>query len=228
MSRTRRYPLAHGAAIGLSLLLCWGAAAQTPSFDTAIREAVERAVDVRHRLHEHPELSNREFKTAALVESRLRALGLDEVRSKVAHTGVVGVLRGAHPGPTIAIRADMDALPVVEQTDLPFKSTVKTTFLGKEVGVMHACGHDIHTAVVLGAAETLAKLRQQLSGTILFIFQPAEEGAPQGEEGGAELMLKEGLFEEFHPQAVFGLHSNPELEVGQIGYTPGPALAAVD
>ena len=200
--------------------------------DARIAAAVERIAPevtaIRHDIHQHPELGNREFETAQRVAAHLRALGFDEVRTGVAHTGVIGVLRGGKPGPTIAVRADMDALPVTEDTPLPFKSTVRTTYLGQEVGVAHACGHDIHVAVQLGVASVLAPMRKEIPGTIVFIFQPAEEGPPPGEEGGAELMLKEGLFDEFKPVAVFGLHTYAAMEVGKVGYTPGPALAAVD
>jgi amidohydrolase len=198
--------------------------------DTArLRREVERVTpaitEIRHRLHQYPELGNREVQTAALVAERLRALGL-EVRTGIAHTGVVGILRGGRPGPVVAVRADMDALPVTEAVDLPWKSTVRTTYNGQEVGVMHACGHDVHTAVQLGVATILAGMRAQLPGTVLFVFQPAEEGAPQGEEGGAALMLQQGVFREPRPQAVFGLHTMAELPVGVVGYTLGPAMAA--
>jgi amidohydrolase len=204
--------------------------AVAPGADTAaVRAAVERVapalIELRHDLHQHPELGNRETRTAGIVADRLRALGL-EVRTGVAHTGVLGVLRGGRPGPVVAVRADMDALPVTEATDLPFRSTVRTTYNGQDVGVMHACGHDIHTAVLLGVAAALAPLRERLPGTVLFVFQPAEEGAPAGEEGGAQLMLAEGAFRDPRPSAVFGLHTNPEFPVGTFGYTPGAALAS--
>jgi len=198
-----------------------------PSVDQAVREVAPDIIPLRHRIHANPELGNREFQTAALVAEHLRSLGL-EVETGIAHTGVVGVLRGGRPGPTIAVRADMDALPVVEQTDFPFKSTVRTEYLGQQVGVMHACGHDIHTSVQMGVAGVLASMRDEIPGTVVFIFQPAEEGAPTGEEGGAELMLKEGLFQKHNPEVIFGLHSNAEMEVGQVGYAVGPALASVD
>ena len=151
-----------------------------------------------------------------------------EVQTGVAHTGVVGVLRGGRPGPVVAVRADIDALPVTEETNFDFKSTVRTNYLGKEVGVMHACGHDIHTAVQLGVVSVLASMRDQLPGTVKFIFQPAEEGVPLGEEGGADLMVKEGVLDDPKPEVIFGLHSFSDIEVGQTGYTIGPALAAVD
>lgn len=146
--------------------------------DSAVARVVSEIIQIRHGIHEHPELGNREFETAALVAEHLRELDFDRVETDVAHTGVVGILKGGRPGPVVAVRADMDALPVTEQTDLPFKSTVTTTYLGKEVGVSHACGHDVHTAVQLGVASVLASMREDLPGTVKFIFQPAEEGPP--------------------------------------------------
>ena len=195
--------------------------------DKAISKNLNTIIDLRHQIHQYPELGNREFKTAKLVAEHLRSLGI-EVETNIAYTGVVGVLKGTKPGPVVAVRADMDALPVTEETDLPFKSTVKTTYLDKEVGVMHACGHDIHTSVQLGVASVLASMKRSLPGTVKFIFQPAEEGPPPGEEGGAELMLKEGVFDNPKPSAVFGLHTHAALEVGELGLTIGPAMAAVD
>lgn len=204
------------------------AAAQEARIDAEARRVIERVTELRHRIHEHPELGNREFETARLVADHLTALGFDDVRTGVAHTGVVAVLRGGRPGPVVAVRADMDALPVTEDTDLPFASTVRAAWLGEEVGVMHACGHDVHVAVQLGVAAVLKALQAELPGTVVFLFQPAEEGPPPGEEGGAALMLAEGVFEEFEPEAVFGLHARAGLDVGGIEYTPGGALAAVD
>lgn len=202
------------------------------AWDDRIREAVSRheeaTVAFRRHVHEFPELGNREFETARLVAEHLRALGFDEVREQIAHTGVVGVLRGGKPGATVAVRADMDALPVTEDTDLPFASKVRTTYNDQEVGVMHACGHDVHTAVQYGVASVLAGMREDIPGAVLFIFQPAEEGPPPGEEGGAELMVREGAFDDPRPQAIFGLHALSGLPLGVIGFTPGPALAAVD
>ena len=183
--------------------------------------------ELRHRFHQFPELSNREEKTAAIVADYLRKLGL-EVQTGVAHHGVVALLKGGLPGPVVAVRADMDALPVTEDPTLPFASKVKTTYLGQEVGVMHACGHDIHTAVQLGVASVLTSMKATLPGTVKFIFQPAEEGAPPGETGGASLMVKEGVLQNPRPQAIFGLHAFSEMEVGQIGYSEGPALSAAD
>ena len=195
--------------------------------DKAISKNLNTIIDLRHQIHQYPELGNREYKTAKLVAKHLRSLGI-EVETDIAYTGVVGVLKGNKPGPVVAVRADMDALPVTEETDLPFKSTVKTTYLDKEVGVMHACGHDIHTSVQLGVASVLASMKRSLPGTVKFIFQPAEEGPPPGEEGGAELMLKEGVFDNPKPSAVFGLHTHAALAVGELGLTIGPAMAAVD
>jgi amidohydrolase len=203
------------------------AAQSTAGVESAVQRHTPHITELRHRIHQHPELGNREFETAALVAEHLRSLGL-EVRTGVAHTGVVGVLRGGRPGPVVAVRADMDALPVTEATGLPFASTRHVVYDGQEVGVMHACGHDIHTAVGLGTASVLAGMRADLAGTVLFIFQPAEEGAPAGEEGGAELMLEEGVFDDPTPEAIFALHSVPGLEVGELGLTPGPAMAASD
>lgn len=181
----------------------------------------------RRDIHQNPELSNREFRTSKVVAEHLQRLGL-EVETGVAITGVVGILRGGRPGPTIALRADMDALPVIEQTNVPFRSTVTTTYRNETVGVMHACGHDAHVAVLMGIAEALSSVRAELPGTVVFLFQPAEEGAPVGEEGGAELMVKEGVLERHRPQSVFGLHVTSLLRVGQIGYRGGPMMAGSD
>ena len=190
-------------------------------------DAVEpQVVAWRRHLHANPELGNREFATAALIAQHLRGLGM-EVRTEVAHTGVVGILRGARPGPVVALRSDMDALPVTELTGLPFASTVRTEYNGAEVGVMHACGHDNHMAILMGVAQVLAEHRDELPGTVVFLFQPAEEGAPAGEEGGADLMLREGAFDDPRPDAVFGLHVRPD-EVGTVNYVPRGAMAASD
>lgn len=218
-------------AVGSIALLApvGSAAAQdlTGRIDEAVARHVEEITELRHHIHQFPELGNREFETAALVAEHLRALGL-EVETEVAHTGVVAILRGGRPGPVVAVRADMDALPVTEETPYPFASRVRTEWMGQEVGVMHACGHDIHTAVQLGVASVLADLRDEIPGTVKFIFQPAEEGPPEGERGGAELMVEEGVLDEPRPAAIFGLHSFSEMEVGTVGFTSGPALAAVD
>ncbi len=196
-------------------------------------EALAAAVDAkvqawRRDIHQHPELGNREIRTAALVAEHLRALGLEDVRTGIATTGVTAVLRGGKPGPRIAIRADMDALPVTERSGLPFASRATAEFRGETVGVMHACGHDAHTGILMGVAEALASMKAELPGEILFIFQPAEEGPPDGEEGGAEEMLAQGIFERFRPEAVFGLHVFSTLNAGQVGWRSGPAMAASD
>lgn len=185
----------------------------------------ERVVEWRRDIHANPELSNREFRTAALIAAHLESLGM-EVHTEVAHTGVIGYLRGAFEGPTVALRADMDALPVKERVDLPFKSEVTSLYRGEEVPVMHACGHDTHVAMLMGAAEVLAGMRGELRGTIKFIFQPAEEGPPPGEEGGAELMVKEGVMDDV--DAAFGIHIAAGTYVGNIEYRPRGMMAAVD
>ncbi len=181
----------------------------------------------RRHIHQNPELSNREFKTAAYVAKHLESLGM-EVKTGIAFTGVVGVLKGDKPGPVLALRADMDALPVTEQVDLSFASKVKAEYRGEEVGVMHACGHDTHVAILMAAAEVFANNKSDLAGTLMFIFQPAEEGAPGDEEGGAELMLAEGLFNDLKPEAVFGLHVTSSMPTGMVGFRTGPMMAAVD
>ena len=206
-------------------------AQETPEapIEAVLARVQDSIIRLREHIHQYPELGNREFKTAELVANHLRSLGFDEVHTGIAHTGVVGILRGGRPGPVVAVRADMDALPVTEDTPYAFKSTVRTTYAGQEVGVSHACGHDIHVAVQLGVASVLASMRDELPGTVKFIFQPAEEGPPPGEEGGAELMVAEGVLEDDPvPSAIFGLHSFAEMEVGKVGFTSGPALAAVD
>jgi amidohydrolase len=195
--------------------------------DRLAGQAQEQVIAWRRDIHEHPELSNREVRTAGLVAEHLRRLGLD-VRTQVAHTGVIGVLHGGKPGPVVALRADMDALPVTEATDLPFASKVRTVYNGEEVGVMHACGHDVHTAVLMGVAQVLAQLREQLPGTVKFIFQPAEEGAPKGEQGGAELMIRGGALEDPRPAAIFGLHVSPKYRVGTLACRSGPMMASSD
>ena len=185
---------------------------------------MDRVIEWRHDIHKYPELSNREFRTAKKVEDHLLSLGI-EVETKIAYTGLVGFIRGALPGPTIALRADMDALPVVEKTGLPFASTETTEYLGQDVGIMHACGHDAHVAILMGVAEFLSKNKDKLKGNIMLIFQPAEEGPPEGENGGAKMMLEEGIFDRYKPEAIFGLHvgNGPN---GYIGVTSGPAMAA--
>jgi amidohydrolase len=181
----------------------------------------------RRDIHQHPELSNREERTAKLVADHLKALGLSP-RTNIAHHGVVVIIQGKLPGPKLALRADMDALPVTEQTGLPFASTVTTEFAGQTTGVMHACGHDAHTAILLGVADALVAMRDTLPGSVMLVFQPSEEGAPPGEEGGASLMLKDGLFRDFKPDAMFGLHVFSTLPAGTIGVRSGPTMAASD
>ena len=204
------------------------AAAQTPAVEP-LATAVDGKVRAwRRDIHQHPELGNREVRTAALVAEHLRALGLEDVRTGIATTGVTAVLRGGKPGPRIALRADMDALPVTERSDLPFASKATAEFRGQTVGVMHACGHDAHTSILMGVAEALASMRDELPGEVLFIFQPAEEGPPDGEAGGAEEMLAQGIFERFRPEAVFGLHVFSTLNAGQVGFRSGPMMAASD
>ncbi|HYY55984.1 MAG TPA: amidohydrolase, partial [Pyrinomonadaceae bacterium] len=177
-------------------------------------------ISQRRDFHMHPELSNREERTSRVVAERLRALGLTDVKTGVGRYGVTALLVGGKPGPVVAVRADMDALPIQEVNDVPYKSQTP--------GVKHACGHDVHTTVELGVAEVLSRMKEDVRGTVKFIFQPAEEGAPAGEEGGAKLMLKEGAFENPRPQAIFGLHTEPNLQAGQIGYHSGPAMASSD
>jgi amidohydrolase len=181
----------------------------------------------RRDLHEHPELGNHETRTAGIIAAHLKALGL-EVKTGVAKTGVVGLLKGGKPGPVVALRADMDGLPVTERVDVPFASKVKTIYNNAEVGVMHACGHDTHVSILMGVAAVLSSMKADLHGTVKFIFQPAEEGAPFGEEGGAELMVKEGVLQNPKVDAIFGLHINAQTEVGKITYRPGGTMAAVN
>ena len=194
--------------------------------DRRAKELEAKVVAWRRDFHQNPELSNREFRTSKIVAEHLQKLGL-EVRTGVAHTGVVGVLKGGRPGPVVALRADMDALPVTEEVDLPFKSTAKAQYNGQEVGVMHACGHDNHVAILMGVAEMLTAMKADIPGTVKFIFQPAEENPPPGEEGGAPLMLKEGVFENPKVDAIFGLHVFP-MEVGHVEYRSGGLMASSD
>jgi len=200
----------------------------TPAeLDTAAAGLEPRLIEWRRDIHSHPELGNREFRTSARVAEHLRKLGL-EVRTGMAHTGVVAVLSGGQPGPTILLRADMDALPVTERTDVPFRSTATGEFRGRTVGIMHACGHDAHTAMLMGVAQVLAGFRERLPGKILFMFQPAEEGVPEGERGGAPLMLDEGLLEIAKPDAAFSLHVHSSLNAGIVAARPGPLMAGSD
>jgi amidohydrolase len=186
----------------------------------------QKVIAWRHDIHQNPELGNREVRTAALVAKHLQSLGM-EVKTNVAVTGVVGILKGGKPGPVVALRADMDALPVEEKTNVPFASKVKTIYNGQETGVMHACGHDGHVAILMGVAEILAGMKKDLKGTVMFIFQPAEEGAPYGEEGGAVLMVKEGVLENPKVDVIFGLHLMSQLEAGKLSYRPAGAMAGV-
>ena len=219
--------LKHYLLIGLSLMPCAAYSSELATDLDRSAQAVEANVIAwRRDFHQHPELSNRETRTAARVAEHLKSLGL-EVTTGIAHTGVVGILKGGKPGGLVALRADMDALPVKEMTGLPFASTVMADYNGKSVPVMHACGHDAHVAMLMGAASVLTAQKQHLAGTVMFIFQPAEEGAPAGEEGGAELMLKEGLFDDIKPDAVFSLHVGPGVS-GSAAYRSGAAMAASD
>jgi amidohydrolase len=195
--------------------------------DKTAESLEKKVVSWRRDFHQHPELGNREFQTAAKIAAHLQALGI-EVKTGVGKTGVVGLLKGGKPGPVVALRADMDGLPVTERVDLPFKSEARTEYNGQQTGIMHACGHDTHVAILMGVAEVLASVKSDLRGTVKFIFQPAEEGAPVGEEGGAYLMVKEGVLENPKVDAIFGLHINSQTEVGTIKYRPGATMAAVD
>ncbi|WP_405207075.1 amidohydrolase [Aquimarina sp. LLG6339-5] len=211
------------------LLLCCGIHAQKidPAINSMSEEVENKVIEWRRDFHQNPELSNREFETAKKIAKHLKSLGI-EVTENIAKTGVVGILKGGKEGKVVALRADIDALPVTERVDIPFKSTVKTTFLGSEVGVSHACGHDTHTAILMGVAEVLSKNKEKISGTVKFIFQPAEEGPPPGEEGGAKLMIKEGVLKNPDVDAIFGLHINSGTPVGMIRYKPGGTMAAVE
>ncbi|MDG2517780.1 M20 family metallopeptidase [Lysobacter soli] len=202
-------------------------AGERPEVAAAAKSVQQKVVTWRRDFHQHPELSNREERTAAKVAEHLRALGL-KPKVGIAHHGVVAIIQGGKPGPKVALRADMDALPVTEQVDLPFASKATATFRGETVGVMHACGHDAHTSILLGIADALVKMKADLPGSVMLVFQPSEEGAPDGEEGGASLMLEEGLFKDFKPDAMFGLHVFSTLPVGQIGVRQGPLMAASD
>jgi len=199
----------------------------TAQVDEKADEIEDKVIEWRRHFHQNPELSNREFKTAEYIAKYLKDLGL-EVQTGVAKTGVVALLKGGKPGPVVALRADIDALPVVERVDVPFKSTVKTTYLDKEVGVMHACGHDTHIAMLMGAVKILVDMKADIKGTVKFIFQPAEEGAPPGEEGGAKVMVREGVMENPKVDAIFGLHISSGISVGEIRFKPGGLLAASD
>jgi len=212
--------------LALLLLASFCISAQN-SIDQDIIDIEDKLIEWRHDFHQNPELSNREFKTAEKIAAHLKSLGL-EVETNVAKTGVVGILKGDNPGKVVAIRADIDALPVTERNDLPFKSEVKTTFLNTETGVMHACGHDTHISILMATAEVFSKHKDKINGTIKFIFQPAEEGPPPGEEGGAKLMIKQGVLENPKVDAIFGLHINSQTPVGVIKYKTGGIMASVE
>ena len=193
----------------------------------AVEKIDQKLIGWRRDFHENPELGNQEIRTAAIIAKHLRSLGI-EVKTGVAHTGVVGILQGGKSGPVVALRADMDGLPVTERTPIPFASKVKVNYNGKETGVMHACGHDSHMAILMGVAEILAAMKKDLKGTVKFIFQPAEEGVPPGEEGGAEMMVKEGVMEHPTVDVIFGLHINSQTEIGKIYYRPGGFYASIN
>ncbi len=217
-------PLTRGWMLGIGVwsffVVCAAGAVESSDISSRAEALRPSLIATRRDLHQHPELSNREERTARVVADRLRSLGLEDIRTNVAHHGVVALLKGAKPGPVVALRADLDALPINETIDVPYKSLVP--------GVKHACGHDAHTTIELGVAELLSKMRDQIHGTVKFIFQPAEEGPPAGEGGGAPLMIKEGALDNPRPQAIFGLHTTPETETGLIGYRAGPAQASAD
>ncbi|AVR47446.1 amidohydrolase [Christiangramia fulva] len=201
--------------------------AQTSIPEKEFNNIEDQVIEWRRDIHEHPELSNREFRTSEKIANHLKSLGI-ETKTGVAKTGVVGILKGKYPGKTVALRADIDALPVTENNDLPFKSQVTSEFLGSKTGVMHACGHDTHTAILMGVAQILAQHKDKIHGTVKFIFQPAEEGPPPGEEGGASLMIKEGVLKNPDVDAIFGLHINAGTPVGTIKYKPEGMMAAVE
>ncbi|PIB25383.1 N-acyl-L-amino acid amidohydrolase [Maribacter sp. 4U21] len=207
------------------LLFAFSLQAQGPNLSKDYEAIESKVIDWRRDIHQNPELGNREFKTAEKIAKHLKSLGI-EVQTGVAHTGVVGLLKGDMPGKVVALRADIDALPVTERNDLPYKSTVTSTFMGEDVGVMHACGHDTHTAILMGVAEVMSKNKDKIKGTVKFIFQPAEEGPPPGEEGGALLMVKEGVMQNPKVDAIFGLHINSQTPVGTIRYKSGGTMAA--
>ena len=213
--------------IALSAFVPTFAIDMSREIDAATAKLVPKLIEWRRHIHRYPELSNREIKTAKYVEEHLRLLGID-VRTGVAKTGVLGVLKGGMPGPVIGLRADMDALPVTERNSLPFASKEMGEYNGQKVGVMHACGHDTHVAMLMGTAEVLAGMKDKIKGTVVFIFQPAEEGPPAGEEGGADLMVREGVMDNPKMDAVFGIHINSKTEIGTIKYKPGSMMAASD
>ena len=226
-----KYLLMKTKMLAALIILHFTAAAQNDAFKIKLSQQADqltqKVITWRRDFHEHPELGNNEVRTAGIIAAHLKSLGI-EVKTGVAKTGVVGILRGEKPGPVVALRADMDALPVIERVPISFASKAKGTYNGQEVGVMHACGHDTHVAMLMGVAEVLAKNKKDLKGTVKFIFQPAEEGAPLGEEGGAELMIKEGVLENPKVDVIFGLHIQAQTEVGKITYKPGGMMAGVN
>jgi amidohydrolase len=214
---------------GIALFFCAASIAQNiqQQIDQKSKAELTKVIEWRRYLHQHPELGNREFKTAEMIAKHLKSLGL-EVKTGIAKTGVLGILKGGKPGPVIALRADMDALPVYERVNLPFASKDSADYLGQKVAVMHACGHDSHVAILMGTAEVLASMKKDIAGTVKFIFQPAEEGPPGDEEGGAPVMIKEGVMDNPTVDAVFGLHIASSLETGTIKYKAGPFMASSD
>ncbi|MCG9899955.1 MAG: amidohydrolase [Hydrotalea sp.] len=215
------------SAIALTALPFSLKAQNTPNYLPLVQQVNPKVIEWRRHLHQFPELSNREFNTAKYIAAHLKSLGL-EVKEGIAKTGVVAILKGGQPGPVIGLRADIDALPVKERVNIPFASKVRAEYNGDTVHVMHACGHDSHTAILMGTAEVLSKMKKDIAGTVVFVFQPAEEGAPAGEEGGAYLMVKEGLLEQEKIEVMFGLHINSQTEVGTIKYTIGSTMASSD
>lgn len=209
----------------IAFLFTIGVQSQNGKTTKLIDNVEPKVIEWRRYFHEHPELSNREFETAKKIAAHLKSLGI-EVQTGVAHTGVIGILKGGKPGPVIGLRADIDGLPVTERVDIPFASKVKSTYNGTDTGVMHACGHDTHIAMLMGTAEVLSKMKKDLKGTVKFIFQPAEEGAPEGEEGGAKLMVKEGVLKNPDVDVIFGLHISAQTPVGYITYKSGGTMAA--
>jgi amidohydrolase len=209
------------------LLISVPAFAQNTEVSKKADALKDQVITWRRDFHEHPELGNHEVRTSAIIVKHLQSLGI-EVQTGIATTGVVGILKGGKPGPVVALRADMDGLPVTERTPVPFASKVKTTYNGQEVGVMHACGHDSHMAILMGVAQVLSSMKSELHGTVKFIFQPAEEGVEPGQKGGAEEMVKQGVLENPKVDVIFGLHINSQTEVGKIGYRPGGTMAGVD
>lgn len=219
------------AVLSLIVFLSVSAFAQNNTLRNKVSKSADqlesKVIAWRQDFHEHPELGNNEVRTSGIVAKHLQSLGI-EVKTGVAKTGVVGILKGGKAGPVVALRADMDGLPVIERTAVPFASKVKSTYNGQQVGVMHACGHDTHVAILMGVAEILSSMKNELKGTVKFIFQPAEEGVPQGEVGGAEQMVKEGVLENPKVDVIFGLHINSQTEVGKITYRPGGTMASVN